>query len=248
MSIDVSPEGQILTELARASVTQRESARARRMRLTVRSPGTVELVVPRGTAPAQREAFLRANLKWIAAMRAELEQRYHGDPSPVPSEIDLPAVAGRWEVVMRPMSRSETLRVQTDRIPMVVLNSACSVAALQQALRRWLVSEARSALGPWLRREGARLGLQPRRMQFRLQRSRWGSCSARGTISLNARALFLAPEVVRYLLVHELCHLRLMAHSPHYWALVERFEPDYRRLDACLSGSWARIPVWATPA
>jgi predicted metal-dependent hydrolase len=82
-------------------------------------------------------------------------------------------------------------------------------------------------------------------VQIRLQRTRWGSCSSSGSISLNASLLFVAPALVRYLFVHELCHLFSMNHSRRFWNAVERFEPDYRALDRKLTAAWALIPLWA---
>jgi predicted metal-dependent hydrolase len=79
---------------------------------------------------------------------------------------------------------------------------------------------------------------------MRLQRTRWGSCSAQRTVSLNAALLLLEPELVRYLMVHELCHLRWLDHSRRYWRLVERFEPDFRALDRRLTEAWRELPAW----
>jgi predicted metal-dependent hydrolase len=79
---------------------------------------------------------------------------------------------------------------------------------------------------------------------MRLQRTRWGSCSAQRTVSLNAALLLLEPELVRYLMVHELCHLRCLDHSRRYWRLVERFEPDFRTLDRRLTDAWPLLPPW----
>jgi predicted metal-dependent hydrolase len=84
-------------------------------------------------------------------------------------------------------------------------------------------------------------------VQVRLQRSRWGSCSNSGTVSLNAALLFVAPEVVRYLFVHELCHLIALDHSRKFWRAVARFEPDYEALDRRLTEAWNEIPLWAHP-
>jgi hypothetical protein len=61
---------------------------------------------------------------------------------------------------------------------------------------------------------------------------------------LNLCLLFLAPELMRYLLIHELCHGRHMNHSKRFWTLVGRFEPDYRRLDRALTESWREVPAW----
>ena len=83
------------------------------------------------------------------------------------------------------------------------------------------------------------------RLQIRLQRSRWGSCSRQGTISLNGCLLFQRPQVVRYLLVHELAHRQHMNHGPRFWALVAEHEPEWRTLDRELVHGWRQVPRWA---
>jgi predicted metal-dependent hydrolase len=76
--------------------------------------------------------------------------------------------------------------------------------------------------------EAPELGVEVQRVQIRDQRSRWGSCSTRGTLSFNWR-LVLAPfEVLDYIVVHELCHLRVPNHSRRFWKLVEARRPDWR--------------------
>jgi predicted metal-dependent hydrolase len=76
--------------------------------------------------------------------------------------------------------------------------------------------------------EAAELGVKPKRVQIRDQRSRWGSCSTTGTLSFNWR-LVLAPfEVLDYIVVHELCHMREPNHSRRFWKLVEARRPDWR--------------------
>jgi predicted metal-dependent hydrolase len=76
--------------------------------------------------------------------------------------------------------------------------------------------------------EAPELGVEPARVQIRDQRTRWGSCSTGGTLSFNWR-LVLAPfEVLDYVVVHELCHLREPNHSHRFWKLVERRRPEWR--------------------
>jgi predicted metal-dependent hydrolase len=83
--------------------------------------------------------------------------------------------------------------------------------------------------------EAPELGVEPKRIQIRDQRSRWGSCSTTGTLSFNWR-LVLAPfEVLDYVVVHELCHLREPNHSRRFWKLVENRRPDWREQRAWLN-------------
>jgi predicted metal-dependent hydrolase len=80
-----------------------------------------------------------------------------------------------------------------------------------------------------LEEEAPALGVTYAQVQIRDQRTRWGSCSSRGTLSFNWR-LALAPlEVLDYVVVHELCHLREPNHSSRFWRLVASRRPDWRR-------------------
>lgn len=63
---------------------------------------------------------------------------------------------------------------------------------------------------------------------IRDQKSRWGSCSSRGTLSFNYRLVFAPPKILDYVVVHELCHLTHMNHSKDFWNMVERIMPEYR--------------------
>lgn len=60
------------------------------------------------------------------------------------------------------------------------------------------------------------------------QKSRWGSCSSRGTLSFNYRLMFAPPRVLDYVVVHELCHLTHMNHSKDFWNMVRQIMPDYK--------------------
>ena len=102
----------------------------------------------------------------------------------------------------------------------------------------------RSLLVPRLSELAARHDLAFERVAVRGQRSVWGSCSARGTISLNWKLLFLRPALVDYVLVHELAHTRHLNHSGAFWSLLERLEPDARALDAELAAAGRLVPPW----
>ena len=92
--------------------------------------------------------------------------------------------------------------------------------ALMEVAKKWF-SERVAHFAPLV-------GVSCGRITIRTQRTRWGSCSAKGNLNFNC-LLMLAPEAVRdYVVVHELCHRKNMDHSKAFWAHVERILPDYR--------------------
>ena len=222
----------------------RESRRARRLILQLIPPYTLEVVVPKGTRPAEVEAFLAENRAWLERARTEVQARYPAALQGLPEPVELTAIGRRWRVeyLHDPTVRPRR-RVYEDRLQLTL--PAENHRSAWFMLRQWLMNEARQHLKSWVWREADSVGLVPKRVQIRTQRTRWGSCSGKGTISLNAALLFLEPAVARYLMIHELCHLRHLNHSARYWKLVERYEPEYRRLDRALSESWSSVPAWA---
>lgn len=89
-------------------------------------------------------------------------------------------------------------------------------------------ARARALVHELAENEASRLGLSFRRIAIRDQRTRWGSCSSRGTLSFNWRLVLAPLEVAEYVVVHELCHLREPNHSPRFWELVAAARPGYR--------------------
>lgn len=79
-----------------------------------------------------------------------------------------------------------------------------------------------------------RLGVGFGRLSYRFQRTRWGSCSAEGNLSFNCLLMLCPPEVLDYVIVHELCHRREMNHSARFWAEVGLILPDYKSRRAWL--------------
>ncbi len=221
----------------------RTSPRARRLAVRVLPGGLVEIVVPRGTRARTVERFVSSHRRWI---ERTLELYRPAEPQPVsvvPPEIRFAATGARFAVRFVEDDGPPRIRVASGAIELA--GAPGRAALLRHALQRFTMRQAHAALGPWLEQLAAASDLAYERMQIRRQRTRWGSCSPSGTISLNACLLFQPPEVVNYLLVHELAHTRHMNHSRRFWRLVESLEPRWRELDAALTRGWREVPAWA---
>ena len=223
----------------------RISRRARRLSVRVYPGGSVEVVVPPGASPLTIQRFVGTHRKWIEERVADLSTVSATVDATRPSSIDLRAIGRKFLVQYRHTSTGSRVRVNVAGEGWLLVSGDLSNdERIAKALRDWLLSFSQIELGRELGQMGRRCGLSFRRLQIRRQRTRWGSCSASGTISLNVCVLFQDPAVMRYLLVHELSHTRHMNHSRRFWALVESFEPDYRRLDRELLRGWQHVPGW----
>jgi predicted metal-dependent hydrolase len=134
--------------------------------------------------------------------------------------------------VPRSMSRAEVDRVLTEKRRWIVERRRQQVPRL--GLERLAVSEwearvgARELVSALAEEEAERLGVSYERIRIGGQRTLWGSCSVRGTLSFNWRLVLAPLEVLDYVVVHELCHLRVADHSRRFWTLVERRRPHWR--------------------
>jgi predicted metal-dependent hydrolase len=220
------------------SFAVRVSARARRLTARVHVGGRVEIVVPVGVKPHTVRDFVQRFTPWIDRKVAAM-QCFAAPAEPVPASIEFGFTGETFTVEWRRAPRRGL-----EQLPGRLLVQAPDDRAARGLLQAWLKRAAYERLSPRLLALAADLNYSVARVAIRCQRTRWGSCSTRGTVSLNCSLVFLRPEVVRYLFVHELAHTKHMNHSASFWRLVERIEPDYRRLDRELLAGWRTVPVW----
>jgi predicted metal-dependent hydrolase len=221
----------------------RASERARRLAVRVLPGGLVEIVVPRGTRPRAVEQFVSRHRRWIERTLALYRPSGMAAADGLPERVHF-AATGR-SFALRYDGGAGAPRLAIGEGAICVTGATDRPALLRHALQRFTMREAHAALAPWLAQLSSATGLEFARIQIRRQRTRWGSCSPSGTISLNACLMFQPAPVVNYLLIHELAHTCHMNHSRRFWRLVERFEPRWRELDAALSRGWREVPAWA---
>ena len=191
--------------------------KARRYLLRLRQDGVARVTVPRrGSISAARD-FVARNIGW-------LEQQFQ-------LLAAQPKTAAEWKVGSEILFRGEQIRIDAEdgkiRFGTELIKCADLAADLRPVIQKHLHKLAQQELPARVLELSALHGIEVSRVSVRNQKSRWGSCSRRGTISLNWR-LIQAPVFVRdYIFLHELAHRKQMNHSAKFWQEVERLCPDY---------------------
>ncbi len=99
---------------------------------------------------------------------------------------------------------------------------------VRERMMRWYRQQAAETIIPRVAHYKALLGVKPARIRIKQQKRRWGSCSAKGALNFNWQLILAPAGILDYVVVHELCHLIELNHSPRFWSQVGRVMPDYR--------------------
>ncbi len=198
------------------------SLRARHYRLTLRKDGVAVATVPARGSEREARAFVEQHHDWLARARARHARK--------------PRVAEIWTTGTPVLWRGELTEIRStmagDRPVVCLAADIFRVPSfdgdLRPALEAHFARRAKIELPARTWELAAETGADVKHVTVRNQRSRWGSCSAGGTVSLNWR-LVQTPDSVRdYIIYHELMHLREMNHSDRFWARVQEVCPGWR--------------------
>ncbi|SMC21693.1 hypothetical protein SAMN02746041_01260 [Desulfacinum hydrothermale DSM 13146] len=226
----------------------KENARAKRVTLRILPESGLVLTVPRGFDRHRLGPILDEYRSWIEGRLAQVQEKrlVLTRPEVLPDRIHLPAVDTTWQVDYAPGEPGKVEIFWNHRPePRIRCRGDFSqVSICCRLLREWLKEEAKRVLRPWVEALSHETGLSYCKVRIATQKTRWGSYSSRGTVSLNAAVLFLPRNLARLIICHELCHSRHPGHDDAFWDLLTRLEPDCRRLDAELKDWGSRMPAW----
>lgn len=223
----------------------RVSNRARNVTLKVNRAQGLMVVVPENFDQvhlpdilASREPWIKKQLEKFQALPGKFESDWP------PSSLELPGAGVRFDVNYINVPGERIRLRQRDCQLEVGLPERFNNDNLVALFVRWLKSLAKTHCESVATELSESTGLDYQKLTVRAQKTRWGSYSTRGTLSLNYKLLFLPQHLMRHVILHELSHSVHMNHSSDFWDLLEKVDPGSKQHDDQLNSAWRYIPAW----
>ena len=196
----------------------RLSKRSRYIRIQLSQERGIELIVPKGVSIANAEKFLSEKKDWILKKFVKIKEKnddymLFGEKINLERQFDLFLKKPKIELIKQKLllTMPEGKDVQERKI-----------------FEEWLKAKAEEYIPNRVKVLAEKNVFNFNKVVIRGQKSRWGSCSKYGNLSFNFKVMSYKKEVIDYLIIHELCHLKEMNHSGKFWHLVESYMPDYK--------------------
>ncbi len=216
-----------------------------RLKMTVDQKGELQVIAPKQVSTSVIQEFVLASLDWIEKQQARQTARREALLKSNPPKKFLPGEFFRFYGIERELvfesSNNAKLRFEivesylVAHLPVPLMDAAVDVEhsktlyqSLKEGLAKFTETEARRHLTERIQFWSEKMKLKVSGVSFRNQKTRWGSCSTAGHISLNWKLVFAPEAVIDYVVIHELAHLVHANHSELFWNLVETFDPEAR--------------------
>lgn len=218
----------------------------RRKTLTIKvEEGKVTVQAPCFVAQVDIENFLRRKHEWILEKLAHQRTQIKAREKTWTSGDRLPWLGK--DIILHVEHGSKS-RLSFDGRNLLVTVRAASPEIVEQRVQalvqQWYKESAAQEIAQRVAYWQTITGITPHSHRVRTYKSRWGSCSHRKELTFNWKLVMTPPVVLDYVVVHELCHIIHFNHSPEYWRLVERFQPDYKAHKNWLRTHGLSLDLW----
>lgn len=193
----------------------------RSLKVRVNASGIIQVYCSVSTKEADIRRFLDEARPFLKRSYRKLFELRRQLPHPFSSEFPwIPWMGQKLPLILEEQKQKPRLEPQG----LFASKAHFELKSLQQVYK----AEAEKLLPARVNHWAHAMNLRPEKVVLRGQKSRWGSCSAKGVINLNWKILIAPLDVIDYLVVHELSHLRHRHHGPAFWKLVAQFQPEYK--------------------
>lgn len=197
----------------------RHSNKAKYLRLQINPATGLEVVLPYGCNLGEAERFVNKKKEWILK---------HFKPSPAAERYTY--LGAEIRIKQRYDLFLKKHKIILNKDTLMIDSPAGAPDDINFIFNAWLKHKAKIYLPERTEYLAGQYNFSFKRLSLRNQKTRWGSCSASGNISLNYRLMRYRKEIIDYVIIHELCHLKELNHSKDFWELVESLVPDYKSL------------------
>lgn len=193
------------------------------MRLQFSSLKGLELIIPSGTNSSAALKFIKEHENWIAKRKLK------------PSDGFL-WLGRNLKIIKETHPHEKYYKLNLNEDVLTISGPFPEEVNIKPLYEAWLYNSAKKFLTGRTLYLSELHGFHPSGITVRRQTSRWGSCSRKGNISLNYKLMKYPENIIDYVIIHELCHLKELNHSAKFWKLVEHYVPDYREMRKKLKG------------
>lgn len=218
----------------------RRSKRAKRSRIIV-TPDLVEVVSPEKLSEKHIHNFIQTNGAWVLNKTKSMQRNIEiaGIRPTTFLENSSIQYQGRYVPIQIQYQENERLDIKYNNDSFIItsptdMTHEMRTPLLRTQLQRILKEDIKQQATRLAEHYSSILNLPFNKIVIKEQKSRWGSCSSAGNININWLLIFAPKEVFEYVVLHEVCHLQHMNHSPAFWSLVESQMPDYKKHEAWL--------------
>ncbi len=217
-----------------------ESATAKHLRVRVRPDG-VEVLQPKDRTKADVQRFLRDKEAWIASQMDRVKKLNGVRKTVTPPANTILLRGERVRLTVQREGNSAINRIKLADGSLTIHAGAKCRTPMQTTLTNWLRRQARHEIMRLLPEVCRSLRRSPNKVFVMGQRTKWGNCSAKKTLSFNWRLMMAPPHVMRYLITHEVVHLAVPDHSTRFWLTVKSHCEDADRARQWLSANGSRL-------
>src|SRR5215207_2177830 len=139
----------------------------------------------------------------------------------------LPYFGRNYSLIINKNQATNNLEVVDGKFEVSIESAKLSWSVLKKLYEDWLIEKAQAVFEDKVEKYSKRIGVRVKRIAIKNLRNRWGSLTKKGVVNLNLNLIKAPEDVIDYIVLHELCHLKIKEHSHHYWDLLHKFMPNY---------------------
>lgn len=199
--------------------------RSRTLKIKIESDGQVYVITPRLTPKWMISEFVEKQLPWIKRTQAQLAAKR----SRITDDQQVSVFGKKYDKEVTQEIDYKTGATLQGKVLYLKLAAGLRItqSEIKKTLDRFLKATAEKYIVPRTHQLAKIMDISFRNITLREQKSRWGSCSSQGNLNFNWRLVHYPPEIIDYVIIHELAHREEMNHSPAFWAIVRHYDPAY---------------------